>query len=87
MSRGTIHIVSVDLPDVPFRIAEALESGELGALSAAAGFGAVTVVVTFGDGKVYEYPNVPIRFAAAVKFDPEGSFETIRYWPVYRRVQ
>jgi hypothetical protein len=86
MSHG-VHIVSVDLPDVPFRIAEALESEGLGAMAAAAGLGAVTVVVTFGDGKVYEYPNVPIIFAAAVKADPEGSFPTIKFWPGYRRVQ
>jgi hypothetical protein len=85
MSRG-IHIFSVDLPDVPARIAEALESDGLAAFAAAADLGRVRVVISFGDGRTYEYPDVPINIAAAVKADPEGAFSTIKFWPGYRRI-
>lgn len=87
MSRGTVHIVAVDLPGVPLEIAEGLESEGLGALGAAAELGAVEVIVSFGDGSVYSYPGVPITYAAAVKADPEGAFPTIKLWPGYHRIR
>jgi hypothetical protein len=84
MSKGKVHIVSVSIPELPAIAAAALETG--GLAEAVASLGAkVTVIVTFGDGSVYEYPNVPAALAVGVKANP-GSFPTIRYWPGYHRV-
>jgi hypothetical protein len=76
------HILRVELPGVA-KIA--LEAG-LAAVVAA--LGATTdVLITFTDGKVYEYPNVSVPLAFAVQNDPDGAFDNIRYWPGYRRIR
>jgi hypothetical protein len=79
------HITNVDIPDIPVMVLEALEGG-LASVIASAGM-TVTVIVSFGDGRVYEYPDVPTSLALAVKNDPEGAFPQIRFWPGYHRIQ
>lgn len=76
------HIVSVQLPEV----AEAILEGGLAAVVAAVG-ATTDVVITFSDGKVYEYPSVPTAIAFSLQADWEGVFPTIRYWPGYRRIR
>jgi hypothetical protein len=79
------HIVDVSIPDIPVMMSEALEGG-LASVVASAGM-TVTVIVSFGDGRVYEYPDVPTPLALAVQTDPEGAFPNIRYWPGYHRIR
>jgi len=85
MSRG-LHIIGVEIPDASAAAIMALEAGRLS--EAVAGLDdQVDVRVAFGDGSVYEYPAVPGSIALALKFDPEGVFPTVKFWPGYRRVR
>lgn len=79
------HIVDVSIPDIPAMALGALEGG-LASVVASAGM-TVTVIVSFGDGKIYQYPGVPTIIALAVKNDPEGAFPQIRFWPGYHRIR
>jgi hypothetical protein len=85
MSKGVPHITNVDIPDIPAMALGALEGG-LASVFASAGM-TVTVIVSFGDGKVYEYPDVLTSLALAVQTDPEGAFPNIRFWPGYHRIR
>lgn len=85
MSHGRQHIIAVDLPELPLALIAAAAEGPLAVLGEA--LGGTDVIVSFGDGSVYEYPNVPASIALAVKSDPEGAFGTVRYWPGYRRIR
>jgi hypothetical protein len=81
----TPHIVNVSIPAMTAIVASALLEGNLAAVVDGLG-STVTVIVSFGDGSVYRYPDVPALTAAGVARDPEGHFENIRYWPGYRRI-
>ena len=81
MSRGVPHITDVSLPDAPAAALAALESSGLAEAVAAIGEKVTAVIVSFGDGSVYRYENVPVMIAIGVKTDPEGQFQNIRHWP------
>ena len=80
------HIVSCWSPDLAQAALGVLESGGLAAL-AEAGLGTMDVYVTFNDGSQYLYPDVNTPIALSVIAAPNGgAFESIKYWPGYRRV-
>jgi hypothetical protein len=86
VSHGRQHIVDVSIPEMAAVAVMALAEGNLAGAVSAVGE-RVTVIVTFGDGSAYKYPEVPAIIALSVKSDPEGQFQNIRFWPGYRRLR
>lgn len=86
MSHGRQHIADVSCPEMSSVVVMAIAEGNIAGAVAATGK-PVDVIITFGDGAIYSYPNVPAFIAVAVMSDPESNFQTIRFWPGYHKVR
>ena len=88
MSKGRgPHVTNVTIPELGAVAASALLEGNLASAVAAVGE-RVTIFVTFNDDSVYRYDEVPAVIALSVQADPNGgAFESIKFWPGYRRVR
>ena len=87
MSRGRVHIVNVSIPGLPLAVAASLmQGGGLAAAMLDVGTSPLDVIIEFGDGSRYLYPDVPAPLALAVKQDPESGFQNIKFWPGYHKI-